>query len=182
MQYILQNKVNYYTSNKNIVFDNNIEYIDQAYIIYTNDGTNSNNSFIKSSFYQNIYKTQTGTSFVIYSDTVSKYVNNIIFVVKPTFTCSDITLISDKQINHINRVTFTVSYTLANNTTVTKEYTFPLDQQFMNTYNLYDCINIKNTIKSFTISATSDSDLTLLAPKIIVADGGQATNVTVIYL
>lgn len=178
MQYILQNKVNYYTSNKNIVFDKstnsvfgNIEYIDQAYIIYTD-----NDDCTKSSFYQNIYKTQTGQSFVIYSDTVSKYVNNIMFVVKPTFTCSDICCIDCKNI------VFTVSYTLANNNTITKEYTFPLDQQFMNTYNLYDCINIKNTIKLFTISATSDIDLTLLAPKIIVADGGQATNVTVIYL
>ena len=173
MQYLQHNKVNYLSNNKDIVFGSSISSLNstQAYIIYTDV-----NTFQDSSFYQNTYATQQGNSFVIYSDSASKYVNNIIFIIRPSFTCSDIMSIAN------DNITFIVSYTLNDNSTVTKEYVYPLDKQYINTYNLYDCININNTIKSFTISATSDIDLTLLPPKIITSDKNNVVTVTVVYM
>ena len=172
MQYISQNKVNYFDSSTSIVFGSSVSSLNstQDYICY------SDNSFYNPSFYQGVLTTQTGKLFDIYSVNNTRYVNDVIFNVRPSFTCSDITLISD------NHITFTVTYTLANNDSITKEYTYPLKKQFMNTYNLYDILQVNNTIKSFTISATSDIDLTLLAPIIMSEDRNSIVNMAVIFM
>ena len=59
MQYLQQNKVNYYSSNNsNIVFSNGIESlnVDQAYVVYSEQNENNNN--YNSTFYQGTYATQ----------------------------------------------------------------------------------------------------------------------------
>ena len=81
--------------------------------------------------------------------------NDVMFVIRPSFTCSDITIIT-------GNITFKVSYTNADDITTAKEYKLPLKKQFMNTYNLYDILQVNDTIKSFTISATSTKELSYL--------------------
>lgn len=179
MQYLQQNKVNYYSSssnNSNIVFSNGIESlnVDQAYVVYSEHNKNNNN--YNSTFYQGTYATQANrTSFTIYSSSISRYMNDVMFIIRPSFTCSDITIIT-------GNITFKVSYTNTDDITTAKEYKLPLKKQFMNTYNLYDILQVNDTIKSFTISATSDINLTLPQPKIMVDDHNNFANVTVLYL
>lgn len=178
MQYLQQNKVNYYnySSNSNIIFSNGVESLnaDQAYIIFSEHNENNNN--YNSTFYQCTYATQANrTSFTIYSSSILRYMNDVMFVIRPSFTCSDITIIT-------GNITFKVSYTNTDDITTAKEYKLPLKKQFMNTYNLYDILQVNDTIKSFTISATSDINLTLPQPNIMVDDHNNFANVTVLYL
>ena len=176
MQYLQQNKVNYYNSDSNIIFSNGVESLnsDQAYIVYSDYNNNSN---YNSSFDQGTYNTQKNTtSFTIYSANTPRYTNKIMFIIRPSFTCSDITTIT-------GNITFRVSYTTTDTAdTIAKEYIFPLKKQFMNTYNLYDILQVNDTVNSFTISATSDINLTLLQPKTIVDDNNRFANVSVVYL
>lgn len=62
-------------------------------------------------------------------------------------------------------VIYTVNVTMKDNTTITKEYTFLLKKQFMNTPILTDVLNVQNSITKITITATSTIPLTLLQSK-----------------
>ena len=123
MQYLQQNKVNYYnysSNNSNIIFNNGVESLnaDQAYIIFSEHNKNNNN--YNSTFYQGTYATQANrTSFTIYSSNILRYVNDVMFVIRPSFTCSDVITIA-------GNITFKVSYTNADDITTVKSINFHL--------------------------------------------------------
>lgn len=178
MQYLVQNKVNYYLpySKDNIItwnltsntvksflfpflyYDNNvishgsgrplIKYERQENVkifnIYNYDEPNSDSTVIISK----------SDSALITSKTDSELIIPNLFL---SFTCSDI-----MAINNSDSITITVEFK-TDVDTVTKKYTYPIKQQFMNTYQIFDYFFV-NSLKNIKISATSTIPLTLLPP------------------
>ena len=153
MQYLVQNKVNYYLpySKDNIItwnltsntvksflfpflyYDNNvishgsgrplIKYERQENVkifnIYNYDEPNSDSTVIISK----------SDSALITSKTDSELIIPNLFL---SFTCSDI-----MAINNSDSITITVEFK-TDNDTITRNYTYPIKQQFMNTYQIFD--------------------------------------------
>ena len=115
MQYLLQNKVNYLNNSQSIVYVNTITNQSEDFIIYTN---NDIHSFEFHWFNPN---EQTGTTFDIVNAVYTYICNNIIYSIRPAFTCSNFIDITSND---------TVTITLSTDNIV-KEYTFPLKKQFM---------------------------------------------------
>ena len=178
MQYLQQNKVNYLSSSATAIsFANNG--------IIANNTTGALEYFNNSIYHKhvaflrfNVPTQENTTSFNIATVSGSTYLANVlIYNFKPSFTCNNIISMTSND-----SVTYTVNVTMKDNTTITKEYTFLLKKQFMNTPILTDVLNVQNSITKITISATSDINLTLPQPKIMVDDHNNFANVTVLYL
>ena len=132
---------------------------------YANDKLcyNSNANFITTNNYNTQCKytltinQQTGTSFNILSVNPSVAPVLVVYNARPSFTCSNFIDITSND-----SITFTVKF----NNTVMRTYTYPLQQQYMNFYNLTDYIwyGQKNKVTSINISATSTKVLTLVKP------------------
>lgn len=100
---------------------------------------------------------QTGTSFTLTSVAYNSAPSLVVYNARPSFTCSNFIDITSND-----SITFTVKF----DNIVMRTYKYPLQQQYMNFYNLTDYIwyGQKSTIKSITISATSTKVLTLVKP------------------
>jgi len=138
---------------------------------YANDKLcyNSNANFITANDYNYDYSynaqrkytltinQQTGTSFTIASVNPSVAPVLVVYNARPSFTCSNFIDITSND-----SITFTIKF----NNTVMRTYTYPLQQQYMNFYNLTDYIwyGQKNSVQNITISATSTKVLTLVKP------------------
>ena len=160
MQYLQQNKVNYLSSSATAIsFANNgivansttgaLEYFNKN--VYTNHV-----AFLRF----NVPTQENTTTFDIATVSRTYSANILIYNFKPSFTCSNFIDMTSND-----SVTYTVNITMKDNTSITKEYTFLLKKQFMNTLILTDVLNIQNTITNITITATSTIPLTLLQSK-----------------
>lgn len=163
MQYLIQNKVNYsrlsdfsiviptWNSNSNIIKtfstspfislnDENITFGMQKYLI---------------SFSQ---QENTQMSNIIYNIALDNEVPSLIILnLFLSFTCSNI-----MAINNSDSITITVEFK-TDNDIITRNYMYPIKQQFMNTYQIFDHCFVPS-LKNFKISATSTTPITLLPP------------------
>lgn len=157
MQYLLQNKVNYLTSSsKAISFANNgVTTSNSAGALQYLNG----NVYYNHALFQrvNMYTQQNRTAFNIAAVNGTYFANVVIINFKPSFTCSNIIAMTNTD-----SVTYTVDITKKDSTHVTKEYTFPLKKQFMNTLILTDVLTLQSEITRINITAKSTLPLTLL--------------------
>lgn len=161
MQYLQQNKVNYLSSSATAIsFANNgiiANNTTGALEYFNNNIYHKHVAFLRF----NVPTQENTTSFNIATVSGSTYLANVlIYNFKPSFTCSNIISMTSND-----SVTYTVNVTMKDNTTITKEYTFLLKKQFMNTPILTDVLNVQNSITKITITVTSTLPLTLLQSK-----------------
>lgn len=164
MQYLIQNKVNYsrlgatsivaptWNPNSNIIKkfgtspfislnDENITFSIQKYIIPFSQQENIQILNIYDSVIDRALKP-------------SLIISNLFL----SFTCSNI-----MAINNSDSITITVEFK-TDNDIITRNYTYPIKQQFMNTYQIFDYCFVPSSLKNIKISATSTIPLTLLPP------------------
>lgn len=162
MQYLLQNKVNYLPNvlTSLTLANNRITTTSTAGAIgYINN--NNNVYYNHTAFIRINMPTQENTSsFQIYTLSGATYLANVVIVnLKPSFTCSNIIEMTSNE-----SVTYTVKITTPDST-ITKEYTYPLKKQFMNTPICTNVINVHNKVSRVELTATSTLPLTLLRSK-----------------
>lgn len=161
MQYLLQNKVNYLNNSQSIVYVNTITNQSEDFIIYTN---NDIHSFEFHWFNPN---EQTGTTFDIVNAVYTYICNNIIYSIRPAFTCSNFIDITSND-----SVTIRLDLINSDEVVFTKEYTCLLKKQPLNTLNCIDVINhINKEITTVKITATSTIPLTLYNISPILKEG-----------
>lgn len=171
MQYLLQNKVNYLRNTK---------------VIYTNDvSVNSTSNFILYNsdvntiqrFNYNYDQQANRTSFNVFSVKGSYKVNNIIYIIRIPFTCSNYFAIKDEDTLTLN---IDVDGTSSSRRSTSKQYTYPLRKQYVNAINFINIEHICEEITSINITATSTVELTLL--KLKGLDNNSVTACSIIFV
>jgi len=149
MQYLLQNKVNYLNNPQSIVYVNTITNQSEDFIIYTNDNLHP------FKFHWFNPNEQTNTTFNIANSVFTYTCNNIIYSIRPSFTCSDFLAITSND---------SVTITLSADNSV-KEYTYPLKKQFMCCAPII--VGVIHNSSKLVVTAKSTIQLTLLkVPKL----------------
>lgn len=153
MNYLQHNKVNYTTvsSNDNIIgYSNDDIYINSSnYILSVNNNTIDN--IVHDNNKATIYYTTVTTNTKILQYTNTRFCNTLMYNIILSFTSSDFTAITSDA---------TITFDIAINDKV-YTYTYPVQPLFMNMYDLFNTIPVNDTIKSFTITATSTTPLTV---------------------
>ena len=150
MQYLLQNKVNY-LSNTKVIYTNDVSVNSTSNFILYNSDVNTIQRFN-----YNYVQQANRTSFNVFSVKGSYKVNNIIYMIRLPFTCSNYFAIKDED---------TLTLTIDVDGTSSKQYTYPLRKQYVNAINFINIEHICKEITSINITATSTVELTLLKLK-----------------
>lgn len=174
MQYLLQNKVNY-LSNTKVIYTNDVSVNSTSNFILYNSDVNTIQRFN-----YNYDQQANRTSFNVFSVkgasqseagscfTRAYKVNNIIYIIRVPFTCSNYFAIKDEDtltltIDVDGTSASTSSYATRKSTS--KQYTYPLRKQYVNAINFINIEHICKEITSINITATSTVELTLLKLK-----------------
>lgn len=163
MQYLVQNKVKYlqlYTTSIIVptwnLNNNKIKQFGITPFISLND---ENITYGIQNFTIPFLQQENTQIFNIYNSAIDKTSKPSLILLNLflSFTCSNI-----MAINNSDSITITVEFK-TDNDTVTRNYMYPIKQQFMNTYQIFDYFFI-GILKNIKISATSTIPLTLLPP------------------
>ena len=161
MQYIQQNKVNYLSDSNALTYVDTLTNQTHDFIVYSGD-----------KLYNYVYgwndtKTATGTSFTILNRAIDHTANDIVYSLRPSFTCSDFINITSNDSITFRITTDTESHT----------YTYPLNQQYMNAPQL---IGVVHKSKKLVVTATSTIRLTMVqVPKL---GGNYVNNCDVVFM
>lgn len=173
MQYLLQNKVNY-LSNTKVIYTNDISVNSTSNFILYNSDVNTIQRFN-----YNYDQQANRTSFNVFSVKGSYKVNNIIYMIRLPFTCSNYFAIKDEDTLTLNiDVDGTSNYATRKSTS--KQYTYPLRKQYVNAINFINIEHICKEITSINITATSTVELTLL--KLKGLDNNSVTACSIIFV
>ena len=173
MQYLLQNKVNY-LSNTKVIYTNDVSVNSTSNFILYNSDVNTIQRFN-----YNYDQQANRTSFDVFSVKGSYKVNNIIYIIRVPFTCSNYFAIKDEDTLTLNiDVDGTSSYATRRSTS--KQYTYPLRKQYINAINFINIEHICKEITSINITATSTVELTLL--KLKGLDNNAVTACSIIFV
>lgn len=156
MEYLKQNKVNYLQSDSSsytaYVFDSktpSLLYVD--YIKFTDNGTfggiNFTNEYIDAH-----YVTITSEPTTIIDRGSLAQCNNILYNFSLPFTCSNFIDIPTDT---------TITFTITINDSQVIQHVFPVNQMFVNTYNLFNCVRVPNYLTKFTITAATNNNTEL---------------------
>lgn len=160
MNYLQHNKVNYTTvsSNDNIIgYSNDDIYINSSnYILSVNNNTIDN--IVHDNNKATIYYTTVTTNTKILQYTNTRFCNTLMYNIILSFTSSDFTAITSNDTS--NDTIDTITFDIAINDNV-YTYTYTVQPLFMNMYDLFNTIPVNDTIKSFTITASSTTPLTV---------------------
>lgn len=163
MQYLIQNKVNYSRLNATPIItqtwnpnNNIIKQFGSVPFISLND---ENITFSIQNFIISFSQQENTQIFNIYDPVIDKQFKPSLIILNLflSFTCSDL-----MTINNNDSITITVNFK-TDDDTITRNYTYPIKQQFMNTYQIFDYFFV-GTLKNIKISAISTTPLTLLPP------------------
>ena len=182
MQYLLQNKVNY-LSNTKVIYTNDVSVNSTSNFILYNSDVNTIQRFN-----YNYDQQANRTSFNVFSVKGSYKVNNIIYIIRIPFTCSNYFAIKDEDTLTLNiDVDGTSSYATRRSTSsyatrrsTSKQYTYPLRKQYVNAINFINIEHICKEITSINITATSTVELTLL--KLKGLDNNAVTACSIIFV
>lgn len=166
MQYLLQNKVNY-LSNTKVIYTNDVSVNSTSNFILYNSDVNTIQRFN-----YNYVQQANRTSFNVFSVKGSYKVNNIIYMIRLPFTCSNYFAIKDED-------TLTLNIDVDGAST-SKQYTYPLLKQYVNAINFINIEHICKEITSINITATSTVELTLL--KLKGLDNNAVTACSIIFV
>ena len=173
MQYLLQNKVNY-LSNTKVIYTDDVSINSTSNFILYNSDVNTIQRFN-----YNYVQQANRTSFNVFSVKGSYKVNNIIYIIRVPFTCSNYFAIKDEDTLTLNiDVDGTSSYATRRSTS--KQYTYPLRKQYVNAINFINIEHICKEITSINITATSTVELTLL--KLKGLDNNSVTACSIIFV
>lgn len=173
MQYLLQNKVNY-LSNTKVIYTNDVSVNSTSNFILYNSDVNTIQRFN-----YNYIQQANKTSFNVCSVKGPYKVNNIIYIIRIPFTCSNYFAIKDEDTLTLNiDVDGTSSYATRKSTS--KQYTYPLRKQYVNAINFINIEHICKEITSINITATSTVELTLL--KLKGLDNNAVTACSIIFV
>ena len=173
MQYLLQNKINY-LSNTKVIYTNDVSVNSTSNFILYNSDVNTIQRFN-----YNYDQQANRTSFDVFSVKGSYKVNNIIYIIRVPFTCSNYFAIKDEDTLTLNiDVDGTSSYATRRSTS--KQYTYPLRKQYINAINFINIEHICKEITSINITATSTVELTLL--KLKGLDNNAVTACSIIFV
>ena len=156
MEYLKQNKVNYLQSDSSsytaYVFDSktpSLLYVD--YVKFTDNGTfggiNFTNEYIDAH-----YVTITSEPTTIIDRGSLAQCNNILYNFSLPFTCSNFIDIPTDT---------TITFTVTINDSQVIQHVFPVNQTFVNTYNLFNCVRVPNYLTKFTITAVTNNNTEL---------------------
>lgn len=156
MEYLKQNKVNYLQSDSSsytaYVFDSktpSLLYVD--YVKFTDNGTfggiNFTNEYIDAH-----YVTVTSEPTTIIDRGSLAQCNNILYNFSLPFTCSNFIDIPTDT---------TITFTITINDSQVIQHVFPVNQMFVNTYNLFNCVRVPNYLTKFTITAATNNNTEL---------------------
>ena len=164
MQYLLQNKVNY-LSNTKVIYTNDVSVNSTSNFILYNSDVNTIQRFN-----YNYDQQANRTSFNILTVKGPYKVNNIIYMIRLPFTCSNYFAIKDED---------TLTLTIDVDGT-SKQYIYPLRKQYVNAINFINIEHICKEITSINITATSTVELTLLKLKYL--DNNAVTACSIIFV
>lgn len=179
MQYLLQNKVNY-LSNTKVIYTadtadtNNPAVINKLNFILYNSDVNTIQRFN-----YNYDQQANRTSFNVFSVKGSYKVNNIIYMIRLPFTCSNYFAIKDEDTLTLN-IDVDGTSSVATRKSTSKQYTYPLRKQYVNAINFINIEHICKEITSINITATSTVELTLL--KLKGLDNNAVTACSIIFV
>lgn len=156
MEYLKQNKVNYLQGDSSsytaYVFDSktpSLLYVD--YVKFTDNGTfggiNFTNEYIDAH-----YVTVTSEPTIIIDRGSLAQCNNILYNFSLPFTCSNFIDIPTDT---------TITFTVTINDSQVIQHVFPVNQMFVNTYNLFNCVRVPNYLTKFTITAATNNSTEL---------------------
>ena len=156
MEYLKQNKVNYLQGGSSsytaYVFDSktpSLLYVD--YVKFTDNGTfggiNFTNEYIDAH-----YVTVTSEPTIIIDRGSLAQCNNILYNFSLPFTCSNFIDIPTNT---------TITFTVTINDSQVIQHVFPVNQTFVNTYNLFNCVRVPNYLTKFTITAATNNNTEL---------------------
>lgn len=156
MEYLKHNKVNYLQSDSSsytaYVFDGtnpNTLYTD--YIKYTDNGIYSGINFTNE-YIDVYYVTVTSEPTIIIDRGSLALCNNILYNFSLPFTCSNFIGIPTDT---------TITFTVTINNSYVIQHIFPVNQTFVNTYNLFNCVHVPNYLTKFTITAATNNNTEL---------------------
>lgn len=164
MQYLLQNKVNY-LSNTKVIYTNDVSVNSTSNFILYNSDVNTIQRFN-----YNYDQQANRTSFNVFSVKGSYKVNNIIYIIRVPFTCSNYFAIKDED-------TLTLNIDVDG---TSKQYIYQLQKQYVNAINFINIEHICKEITSINITATSTVELTLL--KLKGLDNNAVTACSIIFV
>ena len=164
MQYLLQNKVNYLSNTKVIYTDDVSVNSTSNFILYNSDVNTIQR------FNYNYVQQANRTSFNVLSVKGSYKVNNIIYIIRVPFTCSNYFAIKDED-------TLTINIDVDG---TSKQYIYQLQKQYVNAINFINIEHICKEITSINITATSTVELTLL--KLKGLDNNSVTACSIIFV
>ena len=164
MQYLLQNKVNYLSNTKVIYTDNVSVNSTSNFILYNSDVNTIQR------FNYNYDQQANRTSFNVFSVKGPYKVNNIIYIIRVPFTCSNYFAIKDEDTLTLN----------INVDSTSKQYIYQLQKQYVNAINFINIEHICKEITSINITATSTVELTLL--KLKALDNNAVTACSIIFV
>lgn len=156
MEYLKQNKVNYLQSDSSsytaYVFDSktpSLLYVD--YVKFTDNGTfggiNFTNEYIDAHY---VTVTSEPTTIIVRGSLAQ--CNNILYNFSLPFTCSNFIDIPTDT---------TITFTITINDSHVIQHVFPVNQMFVNTYNLFNCVRVPNYLTKFTITAATNNNTEL---------------------
>ena len=170
MQYIQSNKFKYGNTSNIVCFNSNgVPYITNNgdYVIY------SNNNLTWPAAVNTLISVQNSkTQFTIFNSTEYQTCCNVLISAKPSFTCSDITQITDTS-----SITFAIN--IDNEIT---SWSHKVDCEWINTYNVFKIIHTNKPVKSVSVTATSNIELSLIVPATITDDYNVMINCVVCYI
>ena len=164
MQYLLQNKVNY-LSNTKVIYTDDVSVNSTSNFILYNSAVNT-----LPRFNYNYVQQANRTSFNVFSVKGSYKVNNIIYIIRVPFTCSNYFAIKDED-------TLTLNIDVDG---TSKQYIYQLQKQYVNAINFINIEHICKEITSINITATSTVELTLL--KLKGLDNNAVTACSIIFV
>lgn len=164
MQYLLQNKVNY-LSNTKVIYTDDVSINSTSNFILYNSDVNTIQRFN-----YNYVQQANRTSFNVFSVKGSYKVNNIIYIIRVPFTCSNYFAIKDED-------TLTINIDVDG---TSKQYIYQLQKQYVNAINFINIEHICKEITSINITATSTVELTLL--KLKGLDNNSVTACSIIFV
>lgn len=155
MEYLKHNKVNYLQNDSSYtayVFDNtNPKLLYDDYIKFTDSGSLSGINFTNE-YIDAYYVTVTSNPTTIINRDSLAQCNNILYNFSLPFTCSNFIDIPANT---------TITFTVTINDLYTIQHIFPVNQMFVNTYNLFNCVRIPNYLTKFTITAATNNNTEL---------------------
>ena len=173
--YLQNNKVKYTNANANA----NANYV----VLYNNGVTTESTDMISynNDTFSTIYyklgltpEVNNSSTFTLLQDNTQRSTCTLIVSARPTFLCSNFFAINDTS-----SITFSIQVTTCDNQTVTSNYAYALNKDFMNTINFFQVVKT-TSIKSFKLTAQSNIILWLFKPNKYT--DAKHTNCAVVYV